>query len=372
MRDRCSNRKPGTHATTLKARGAVFANCEDRPCLAPGKAGFQASATRPAADEHQGGSLLSFYADKRGVLLSDSKLTTSLAVRWVLGAALVGAACCCQICWCQQASSSLSARTLFYSEQPPDSGQLPPISQRPKKTATASSAQNASTATHKANTANQSLAGGQSAFTPVVQHLGLRYNLVLFGSDGRAEPVKSERNFRPGECFAIELEANRSGYLFVLDQGSSGQWKPLLPSEKFPDEPNIVESRTPVRVPQKHCISIENPAGVDKLVVVLSRSPDELYDLNQSIKETFQDNKADDMVASSPVPGRAARTLEAQAHLDQEVGRIIGTGLQSRDLEIKEIPKPERDDEPPHAVYIVHKSSVPSNRVVAEIKIHHE
>jgi hypothetical protein len=76
--------------------------------------------------------------------------------------------------------------------------------------------------------------GGAAAITPVsteAMHLGLRYNLVLVDADsGRAQPAAPDRMFRAGECFAIELESNRAGFLYVLAKQSSGSWHPLIPS----------------------------------------------------------------------------------------------------------------------------------------------
>jgi hypothetical protein len=65
--------------------------------------------------------------------------------------------------------------------------------------------------------------------------------------------------------------------------------------------------------------------------------------------------------------------LSAQNHLDREVERMSGAALQGRDLDMDEIPQPGGlMNESSHAVYVVHKSDVGSDRVVAEIKIYHE
>lgn len=68
-----------------------------------------------------------------------------------------------------------------------------------------------------------------------VQNLGIRYNVLLVSAKGDlAEPVDPERTFRTGDCIAVELEANRAGYLYVLAEGASGEWTPLLPSVLTP------------------------------------------------------------------------------------------------------------------------------------------
>ena len=125
---------------------------------------------------------------------------------------------------------------------------------------------------------------GGATITPVSMaavHLGLRYNLVLVDPDsGRTQAAAPDRMFRTGECFALDIESNRSGFLYVLAKQSSGRWHPLLPSkeEDMATENNTITAGTKVRIPLKHCFEIENPPGVETLFVVLSREPRDTFD----------------------------------------------------------------------------------------------
>jgi hypothetical protein len=269
-------------------------------------------------------------------------------------------------CWCQEARSELSARDLFYREQVPD----PPPQSGSSQTAAQTTAPPHSSpksiphkapAKSSAPTAHSEPVGGgiqlavQRDEMSVGPTLGLRYNLVLI-SGGKSEPADSDRIFQPGECIALEFEANGAGYIYVLEKGSSGAWSPLLPSAKMPDEPNVLKARTPVRVPGKYCFEISGPAGEERVFVAVSRNPEDLYELSQSIRRSAGEANASAVLA--------------QNRLSDEVNQLE-SGLRNRDLKIKKIEKPQNSSEPAHSVYVVNASTTSSNRVLAEIRIQH-
>lgn len=279
--------------------------------------------------------------------------------KWILAAL---------ICTCsgQQTTTELSARELYYREQTPDPQ---PQSAKPLATPPATPPQHHASKLSTRKAPGKSSApifhseptgGGvqlavQREDIPVGPVLGLRYNLILI-SAGKSEPADSDRMFQPGECVALEFEANGSGYIYVLEKGSSGAWSPLLPSAEMPDESNVLKARTPVRVPEKYCFEISGPPGEERVFVALSRDPEDLYDLNQSIRKSA--GEAD------------ASPLLAQNRLSDEVNRLE-SGLRDRDLKIKKIEKPENSSEPAHSVYVVNASASSSSRVVTEIRIQH-
>jgi hypothetical protein len=116
-----------------------------------------------------------------------------------------------------------------------------------------------------------------------------------------------------------------------------------------------------------HCFEIEDPPGVERMFIVLSRNPEDLYNLHQAIK-------AGQGGASEPVPSSQRAPVQmAMNRVDREVLRLAGD-LQSRDLRVKKIAKPEAAGEPPNSVYVVNASTgakPPADRVVTEIRIEH-
>jgi len=287
-------------------------------------------------------------------------------IRCILAAFLTSA------CWGQQLPSELSARELYYREQPDDEQLKSVKSHSTLQTGQTRHGDDLTAVAKKATGAGKPGAGTDAVRSPgssgvqlaakrvampEVRHLGLRYNVVLIDpQSGKVEPADPNRVFQPGECVALEFEANHSGYLYVLEQGSSGAWNPLLPSALMPDEANVLKARTSVRVPEKHCFEIEGPPGEERVFVVLSRNPEDLYHLDQSIKNNS---------GAGDTPALLTQNL-----LAQEVKRLEAS-LRDRDLRVKKIGQPEESGEPPDSVYVVSASSSSADRVVTEIRIQH-
>jgi len=195
-------------------------------------------------------------------------------------------------------------------------------------------------------------------------HLGFRYNLVLVNENsGRAEAADPDRMFRKGECVAIDFEANRSGYLYVLVKQSSGDWRPLFPSPEMADQTNIIDPGQKVRVPKGYCFEINDPPGTEALTAVLSRDPRDFYELYEGIKGPVPP-------AAPPRPSTGAIQVadarivnSAVAHMAEQFG--------TRDLIIRKVSATANAQDPPNAVYVVNTSNRPSSTIVARIEIHH-
>jgi hypothetical protein len=199
---------------------------------------------------------------------------------------------------------------------------------------------------------------------PVVQHLGLRYNVLL--ATAGDQPADPDRVFNSGECVAFQFEPNRSGYLYVFEQGSSGQWHPLFPSTLLADESNIIRSRTPIRVPAKDCFELNGPAGQERVFVVLSRNPEDLYALNDSMRAAPD--------STPPARVERATTNEAAVYVADNLGAQIGrmASLQRRDMALKKVARPEGQGEIANTVYVVNAAQTPSDRIVTEIRLAHK
>jgi hypothetical protein len=219
--------------------------------------------------------------------------------------------------------------------------------------------------------ATRSGGGTSASITPVsaeAMHLGLRYNLVLVDADsGKAQSAAPDRMFRAGECFAIELESNRAGFLYVLAKQSSGTWHPLVPSTEsdMATESNVIVPGKRIRVPLQHCFEIQNPPGVETLFVVLSREPRDTFELYENMRNP----------AAAPAPNAPRRTAAgvqvADASISNEAVARMREQFGARDIAIKRISQPLAAAEPPESVYVVNSSSSPSSNVAAQIDVHH-
>lgn len=282
------------------------------------------------------------------------------------------------VCWCQQPPTDLKARTLFYRENP-DSDRPAPASAtkhgKDKKTdalkhaavagtvATSGSSapeqNNVGAEVSKEHGAGSPEAGGSgSSETPAVQNLGLRYNLLLIdrASNKEIEAVSPSHNFQEGDRVAIELQSNRSGYLYVLEQGSGGKWISLFPDPKeLPGESNVVKARDTVRVPAGRPFRIIPPKGEERVFVILTRNPANVDELRESIR------KENGGAPSSLLAGNMNR-------LSKETEKR----LQSRDLEIDTVDQPQSATERPYSVYVTNVSDVALDELSVEIKIKHD
>lgn len=277
-------------------------------------------------------------------------------MRSVPGLAAVLAA---MVCLAQQRPPEEGARDLFFVGTAPKD-ELPPI---PKPAAPAKGV--------KAAPAAEKRSAPASAAAPMgAPHLGLRYTLRLVGSGGRGQPADPERNFRKGDCVVLDLEANRSGYLYVLAKQSSGDWIPLFPTTDVPDQSNRIDPGQIVRTPRQACFEIDDPPGTETLFVVLSRNPRDINELAEGIRgpgEAPQRSSGPAQIAS------AARINSAVGRISEEFG--------TRDLPFMQVVKPEpaqktaatpaNRKEPEHAVYVVSGSDKPASTLVTKVEIRH-
>jgi len=204
-----------------------------------------------------------------------------------------------------------------------------------------------------------------SAGTAAV-HLGLRYNLVMVDAQsGKSEDVDPDRTLRTGDCFAISLESNRSGYLYVLAKQSSGSWQPLLPSPEMTDESNIIDPGKKLRVPASYCFEVHDPPGTETLFVVLSRDPRDFYDLYEGIK---RENAAPSQ--TPPRPNANPVQLANASVVNSAVAKMAAQ-FGTRDIAIKKVSRPVSAQEPPNSVYVVNSSNQPASSLVTQIQVRH-
>ena len=72
------------------------------------------------------------------------------------------------------------------------------------------------------------------------------------------------------------MDANTSGYLYVVMQGSSGTWKLLFPSAEVAGGSNLVRKGESRQIPSgdKGQFVFDEQAGNEKLFIVLTRQPE--------------------------------------------------------------------------------------------------
>jgi hypothetical protein len=205
--------------------------------------------------------------------------------------------------------------------------------------------------------------------------LGLRYTLLQKSPDERYVEVMPSTVFHSGDRVKVSIMANHQGYLYIIQQGSSGNWSPIFPSADAPRDSNFVESGKVYEIPGDGAFELNQQAGKEKLFIVLSLEP--IRDLDGAIFG-LQDHNAAPASTPNAAPMQTGGTMEASNRITD----ALVQQLASRDL----VPVQEQVNTPAtsngggnsrpgeKAVYVVSSLSAESHgsRVVATLVLDHE
>jgi hypothetical protein len=267
-------------------------------------------------------------------------------------------------------TGKLTARELFYSAAEPASSPKParpaakPKPPRHKTSPPAEPVESAGNQTTNAPAGSEAAPVIQAAYKPHGSHpaLGLRYTMLKKTGDEPVE-VDAETVFHAGDRIRIAVEANDDGYLYVVNQGSSGTWKLLFPSPEIKDGDNHVQKRVRYEIPCGYTFTFDEQAGAEKLFIVLSRQPEP--DLESLIYSLGHGAKDKNKAVEQP------KVMMASAAFSNDViGKL--RAAYARDLIVEKVddeqPGPKREK----AVYAVNPSGSADSRVVADITLKHQ
>lgn len=205
------------------------------------------------------------------------------------------------------------------------------------------------------------------------EQIGLRYALLLRDSVGQYGEVSPTTTFHNGDRIRLSIMANQPGYLYVIQQGSSGNWALIFPkasADPTAGEPNNrIEQGRVYQVPDgKGAFKFDQTPGEEKLFLVLSR--EKIKDLEGTIDKL----KHPSTTPVEPQQPQGER-VEAANHIpDAFVQNLVGRDLTL--VEEEEVDDSKKGDAAGEkAVYVVIKASYPkgeSPRVVASVTLHHE
>jgi hypothetical protein len=198
--------------------------------------------------------------------------------------------------------------------------------------------------------------------------LGLRCSLLLRGSDKEYNELTPGTVFHSGDHIRLSLLANDSGYLYVVQKGSSGAWSPIYPPPGAgPDAAKIAPGQLEVVPGGTKAFAFDQHPGDEKLYVILSRTP--IEDIDRVIRNLSHGGSTP---TQSPV--EASQELEAKNVIPDEFVRKLA----SRDLTLVDeetVGSSETTGQNSEkAVYVVAKSSAtPSaDQVVVSLELRHE
>jgi len=286
-----------------------------------------------------------------------------------------------------QGNASLRARELFYTP-PPDSSVKPqapapvtpatPAAPAPKTIAKKTPAKHPGSSAGTAQSAPmQAVVDNSSALVP----LGMRYSVLKRNAAGAYQEVDADTTFHSGDRIRLEAQANSTGYLYVVAQGSSGNWQVLFPSREVSNGSNLVHRGETRLVPggNQGQFVFDQQAGSEKLFFVLSRQPE------QSLEKLIYSMSGQTAPADPAVVKPAAlpnRVLMAQATIGDDVISRIRGQVTGRDLVFEKVDNEkvvganERpaggDVKIETAAYVVSRNTAPDARLVVDLKLKHE
>jgi len=198
--------------------------------------------------------------------------------------------------------------------------------------------------------------------------LGLRYTVLKLASDNNWTEVPADTVFHSGDRIRFAIEGNAPGYLYIINQGSSGTWKPMFPSAEVEDGNNRIEGWHPYTMPPKSRLAFDTTAGTENLFIVYSREPE--TDL-ESMIYSLQGKKKADTAPAAEVPVHTSKELILAVNISNSaVDRMRAS--YSRDLIIEKVDPGTPGDKKETAVYVVNPSGSADSRVVADLHLVHQ
>ncbi len=277
----------------------------------------------------------------------------------MFGSAAVTLPLCLSIAWCRQ-EPKLTPRELFYSAPaaPAAAPAKKPTAQRPPRNRPAPPRE--SLASDSRTSAPTMVPVASKTYGP----LGLRYSLLKIDR-GTGVEVSTDEVFRAGDRIRLSVEANDTGYLYVVTRGSSGIWKVLFPSAEIEGGSNVVERGRRYEIPSGYTFTFDEQPGAEKLFIVLSRRPEP--DLEKLIYSLGQPRPAEDTR-----PEQAPKVLLAQSTNAIDDALVGKFRTYARDLIIEKVDAGTPGPRAEKATYAVNTTGAGDSRVVADVTLQHK
>lgn len=202
--------------------------------------------------------------------------------------------------------------------------------------------------------------------------LGLKYTILKWTGNENVE-VAPDTAFHAGDRIQVSVQTNGPGYLYIVNQGSSGTWKPMFPSPEIADGDNRVDGWHAYSMPPKSRMVFDEQVGTEKLFIIFSRQPEPefenlIYSLQGGSKPTPA--KPISQPETAPKPQKQMLIVANLNIQDSAIDRMRQT--YSRDLIIEKVDENTPGDRKEKAVYVVNPTGSSASRVVADLKLAHK
>jgi hypothetical protein len=195
--------------------------------------------------------------------------------------------------------------------------------------------------------------------------LGLRYSVMKRDAAAKFVEVDQDATFRSGERIRLKVDTNTTGYLYVVMQGSSGNWRLMFPSADVEGGNNRIEKGMSQQIPpgDKGQFVFDDQSGTEKLFLVLSRRPEP--DLDKLI------------YSITGASAEGDRRLIAAARIGSDVVSRLRDEVKSRDLVFEKVDEMSlqydgtNDVKTEKATYVVNPSRGDDARLVVDVALKH-
>jgi hypothetical protein len=270
----------------------------------------------------------------------------------------------------------LTARELFYAAAPAPAAVKPVAARPPARRSTAAPAKPVEIARADsrppAPRAPDQPAPTTAPMPPSgAPPLGLRYTVLKLAADNTPTEVPTDTVFHAGDRIRFNVETNAAGYLYIVNQGSSGNWKPMFPSAEIEDGNNRIEGWRPYTMPPKSRLAFDSTVGTENLFIVFSLQPEN--DLENMIYSLQGKRKASAAAPAAPpdAPVQSSKELILASNISNTaVDRM--RAVYARDLIIEKVDPNTPGDKKETAVYVVNPTGSADSRVVADLHLVHQ
>lgn len=157
-----------------------------------------------------------------------------------------------------------------------------------------------------------------------VKSLALEYTVISIDDTGRERHVDPHAHtFAVGDSFLVRIRPQDDVYVYVFNEGPTGERACLLPSEG--EQPPLVKKGAEIALPDDGgYFTFSEPAGEEKLVVVALTEPND--DLRLLTSAVFKSGR-------SPAATLSSEQREARKQADSGMDSLrqrAGKGVQSR------------------------------------------
>ena len=112
--------------------------------------------------------------------------------------------------------------------------------------------------------------------------MGVSYWIDLVKPNGERVRASTKRVFKSGERFKLNVKANKPGYLYVVNLGSTGNSRVLFPNN--PSVDNYIQPAQAYSVPANTYMVFDDNPGTEVLMVILSPTPLNLASPNEPVQ----------------------------------------------------------------------------------------